>query len=40
MASEVTSLHRAAQARDRHAGELVEVYVPPRFAQRAADRRV
>jgi hypothetical protein len=29
--SEVTSLRRAEQARDRRAGELVEVYVPLRF---------
>ena len=35
MASEVTSLHRAEQARDRQAGELVEVYVPLRFARNA-----
>jgi len=31
VASEVTNLKRAEQARDRHNGELVEVYVPLRF---------
>ena len=32
IASEVPNLRRAEQARDRHNGELVEVYVPLRFA--------
>jgi diguanylate cyclase (GGDEF)-like protein len=36
IASEVTRLERAEQARDRRFGELVEVYVPLRFGPRGA----